>query len=258
MDFTSLAMLSSRKLWHICFILNLADSPSAGIVKRDIDCNATILGLLFDDCQYMSSIEMAGVGINAAESNGNIWIGEDGPNTFTFTNNADPPAPVTLVMWDNPEGDFGSSFMNDRIPKITYSLEAAGDSVTISLENGVSGGWSGLYNRMTTLSAYGQIYNTWGEFTTGDYATVDVSREVNMSGNTMSVSVETGCKADMDNCSFQCKDGANECGDPGTYDLLNCSPDTNPNAATGTVDGVNPEGGCMGWDNGGHLDIEFS
>lgn len=203
----------------------------------------------------MTNIGMAGQGENHFGSNGYIWIGDDGPNTFTFTNRAAQNVPITLIMWDFPPNDYEASFMNVRAPKISYSLPNVGDSVTISLENGISGGWSTLNEHLTTLSQYGQIFNTWGEFTTGQYATVDVSRLVNMGGNVQTVNVATGCVADMDRCSFHCKNGANSCGDSGSYDLLNCSPDSNPNASTGTYDGINPEGGCQGWSNGGHLDI---
>lgn len=208
-----------------------------------------------EDCQHMNDIGMAGMGDNIFGNNGYIWIGDDGPNTFTFTNAAAQALPMTLILWDNPVGDYQSSFMNVRTPKISYSLSNVGDSVTISLANGISGGWATLNNHVTTLSQYGQVFNTWGEFTTGDYATVDVSREVNMGGNIQSIQVATGCVADMNLCSFQCNNGQNSCGDSGTYNLLGCTPDVNPNSSTGTYDGINPEGGCMGWANGGHLDV---
>lgn len=219
------------------------------------DCNMLVPGLNYDDCVHMYNIGMAGMGDNVVGNNGYIWIGDDGPNTFTFTNNAAEEMPITLIIWDFADGDYESSFMNVRRPKISYSLPYVGSSVTISLANGISGGWSALNNHVTTLSQYGQVYNTWGEFTTGEWATVNVSRLVNMGGNQLSVNVATGCVADMNMCSFHCKWGANECGESGSYDLLQCTPDVNPNASYGTWDGINPEGGCMGWTNGGHLDV---
>ena len=219
------------------------------------DCTSLVEGVSFDDCQRMADIGMAGIGENIFGGNGHIWIGDDGPNTFTFTNQGSEP--TILVLWDNPLGDYESSFMNVRTPKVSYSLPNLGDSVTVSLENGISGGWSTLTGLSTTLSTWGQIYNTWGEFTTGDWATVNVSRLVNMGGDGMSISVATGCRTNMDTCSFHCKGGANECGDSGSYDLVNCDPNTNPFASIGTWDGINPEGGCQGWSNGGHLDISL-
>jgi hypothetical protein len=203
----------------------------------------------------MSDIGMAGQGYNPTSNNGQIWIGNDGPNTFTFTNHAGV-SQFTLIIWNNPSGDYQSSFMNVRVSQVSYSL-AIDQSVTISIANGVSGGWAGLYNGVTTLSQYGQIYNTWGEFTTGDYATVDVSREVNMGGNAMSINLDSGCVSNMSQCVFTCKNG-NTCGDSGTYDLLNCAAGSQPGANTGTYDGINPEGGCQGFANGGHGSVSFT
>lgn len=220
-------------------------------------CDGLVPGLNAQDCQWMSNIGMAGQGDNVLSNNGYIWIGNDGPNTFTFTNEATNPSPVpvTLILWDMPPGDYESSFMNVRRPKVSYSLPNIGDSVTISLVNGVSGGWAALNNHATTLSQWGQIFNTWGEFTTGSYATADVSREVNMEGNSMSIRTSGGCVSNMDTCVFTCYSGVS-CGDPGTYQLLNCAPGSQPGASYGLFDG-NPSGGCQGWSDGGHLDISL-
>ncbi|KAH8901481.1 hypothetical protein GQ53DRAFT_851241 [Thozetella sp. PMI_491] len=226
------------------------------VEKRSPNCAALVTGLNLGDCQHMSAIGMAYQGVNAVSANGNIWIGSGGANTFTFTNRADTPGavPVTLIVWDAPAGDYTASFMNVKKPKISYSLPNVGDSVTISVANGISGGWAALNNHATTLNQYGQIYNTWGEFTTGDYATVDVSREVNMGGNRMAVTVKrNGCATNYDTCSFQCKSG-NTCGDSGTYNLVNCAAGSQPGATYGLYNG-NPSGGCQGWSGGGHLDI---
>lgn len=145
--------------------------------------------------------------------------------------------------------------MNKRQAQITYSLPAAGDSVTISIARDISGGFSTLHNHETTLSQWGQIYNTWGEFTTGEWATVDVSRLVNMSGNEIAITVaDNGCVSDMNRCSFHCKSG-NTCGDSGTYLLVDCENGSQPGASYGSWDGINPEGGCQGWGQNGHVDV---
>lgn len=200
----------------------------------------------------MSQIGMAGQGTNARTSSGHsIWLGSSGPNLFKFYNKASPAVPIILILWDNPAGDYQSSFMNVRTPKISYSIPAGG-VVTISLTNGVSGGWTALYNHKTTLSQYGQIYNTWGEFTTGNSATVDISREIHMAGNSIDAKVTTGCTANMNTCAFVCKSG-DTCGTSGSYNLVGC---TGKNAAYGTYNG-NPSGGCQGWSNGGQIDASF-
>jgi hypothetical protein len=202
----------------------------------------------------MSSIGMKGQGLNPTVDNDLIWIGSDGANTFNFTNNADDGVSVTLIVWNNPEYDYASSFMNVNVPQISYSL-ANLESVIISIANGVSGGWAGLYNHESELTDDGQINNWWGEFTTGPYATVDITGEVNMAGNPMSVEVSTVCVADADRCIFKCLDG-NTCGESLTYELVGCEEGSQHGATYGEYFG-NPAGGCQGWNNAGKLDITF-
>jgi hypothetical protein len=192
----------------------------------------------------MSHIGMWGQGRNSRGNNGQAWIGNGGPNTITFYNHA--RFVVTLVLWTG-----ATSWVNVNQPQITWSL-APGQRVTVSLANGVSGAWSGLYNHRTIL-VDGQIFNTWGEFTTGGWATVDITREPNMGGNAMNAKVSTGCLADMNSCSFQCKSG-NRCGAAGSYKLVNC---VGPNKANGIDPWGQPSGGCQGWSNGGHIDAGF-
>jgi hypothetical protein len=226
---------------------------SATVRKRGLECSSLSFGLSDEDCLHMSNIGMAGQGDNAASPTGNIWIGDDGPNTLNFTNQSG--GPITVIVWDAPLSNYVASFVNVRQPKISYSLPSTGNWVSVSVENGVSGGWSALVNGQTQLSQYGQIDNTWGEFTTGNYATVDISREVNMSGTQMSARTSGGCISDMDTCVFVCKSG-NTCGEAGSYTLQNCQPGSQPGATYGEVEN-NPTGGCQGWSNGGHIDISL-
>ncbi|RYP37234.1 hypothetical protein DL767_003053 [Monosporascus sp. MG133] len=257
-------------------------------ILRAPNCASLAYGLTLEDCDWMSQIGMANQGVNPTWNNGLIWIGNDGEYTFTFTNDASYPGvedvPLTVIIWNFPPGDyegnhdseplftpvtqsvhmkerfqltlFTASFMNVRQPQISYSLPRTGDSVTISVARDVSGAFGALHGHTTTLSQWGQLYNTWGEFTTGDWATVDVSRLVNMGGNDMEITVrDNGCVSDMNRCSFWCKNNMLTCGDSGTYDLVNCDPGSQPGATYGSWDGINPDGGCQGWGNGGHLDI---
>lgn len=218
--------------------------------RRDFDCSDLAFGLNRPDCQYMSSIGMAGQGANENVSNGHIWIGDDGPNTFTFTNQA--KVPLVLVLWDFLPNGYQAAFMNVRRPKVSYSLHNR-DEVTVSVANGVSGGWSTLVNSETRLTQHGLIDNTWGEFTTGEHATVDISREVNMSGTGIAVRTSGDCTSDMDTCVFVCRSGTT-CGESGTYELLNCQPGSQPGAAYGTFANA-ASGGCQGWSNGGRLQV---
>ncbi|TGO47314.1 hypothetical protein BOTNAR_0532g00070 [Botryotinia narcissicola] len=220
--------------------------------KRGFPCDSPVAGLTAADCKHMSTIGMAGMGTNAKAANGAVWIGSQGPNTFVFKNSA--AALVTVIIWTQAAGDYQSSFMNARKPQVSYSL-GAGQSVTVSMANGVSGGWAGLYNQKTTLSQYGQVFNTWGEFTTGAYATVDVSREVNMGGNAMTIQVGS-CTSSMSKCVFTCKSG-NTCGNAGTYSLINCAAGSQTGATYGFASGQ-PSGGCHGFNNGGKVSFTFS
>lgn len=45
----------------------------------------------------MARVGMAGMGDNVLEDNRHIWIGDDGPNTFQFTNKASE-GPITLIL----------------------------------------------------------------------------------------------------------------------------------------------------------------
>jgi hypothetical protein len=129
------------------------------------------------------------------------------------------------------------SWMSDpaKPPLITVGLNP-GESTTISCGD-VTGGMAAVYSG-TTLSPYGQVYQTWVEFTYGAYGTVDVSREVNMSGNPVSV-VGSKCTTDMSTCVFTCK-SANQCMDAGTYVLNNCGPQNG-----GQTDLAAMNGGCL-------------
>ncbi|KAK3316616.1 hypothetical protein B0H66DRAFT_561738 [Apodospora peruviana] len=225
-----------------------ANAPSSALVARGFDCGNPVRGLAREDCQYLSQIGFAGYGQNP--SSGNIWIGNNGPNVFTFSNKA--TVDVTLVIWDQSNGD-ASSFVTAHAPKITWTIPRGG-SVQVSLQNGVSGGYSGIYRGQTKISQWGQVGNTWGEFTTGQDATINISREINMSGNIFSAKVSTGCLADMNHCAYVCKSG-NTCGESGTYSLIGCKEQPNNNAG---MRGSNPAGGCAGWSNGsGRIDAQF-
>ncbi|KAK0702562.1 hypothetical protein B0T21DRAFT_405649 [Apiosordaria backusii] len=233
--------------------------------NSNMSCFALGHGLSGPDCEYMASIGMFDQGRNAIHNNGKIWIGADGPNTFTFINGAG--VPIILVMWYALLNDNTASFMNVRRPEISYSLPETGSAVEISAANGVPGGWSLLYNHSTTLSEYGQIANTFGEFSTGIYATIDVSRLVNMAGNSVMVRVFKGepaldttlqpvCVSDMRTCAYVCTSkSVRSCGATGTYQLINCG---GQNAVAGIDDHGNPTGGCQGWANGGHIEVIFT
>ncbi|KAK4220615.1 hypothetical protein QBC38DRAFT_462401 [Podospora fimiseda] len=230
--------------------------------SSNFSCSPLAQGLSLDDCNYMASIGMFGQGKNPLANNGRIWIGTDGPNTFTFINGGG--GSLTLVMWYADLNDDQASFMNVRQPEISYSLPNTGSAVEVSVGNGVPGGWTVLYDHVTELNQYGQISNTFGEFSSGSWATVDVSRLVNMSGDPMTIRVYTGepattkglkpvCVSDLNTCAYACRVyGENSCGETGSYDLIGCG---GPNAVKSTDLHGNPNGGCQGWSFGGHIEV---
>ncbi len=220
--------------------------------KRGNSCSNVVQGLLREDCEYMSSMGVSEMGLNEFGNNGRIWIGDDGPNELTFSNRA--ASPIIVLIWQSVGYD--SSFVHAVQPYVTYSLPNTGDSVVISVGDTISGAFAALYDRTTTLTQYGQVYNTWGEFTSGQYATINVSREPNMSGNRIEILSGGGCVSNMDRCVFKCHSG-NQCGKEFEYYLQDCdalSQDGNPHL--GYVNGQ-PEGGCGGWENGGKVQIDF-
>ncbi|KAI0022979.1 hypothetical protein F4780DRAFT_730939 [Xylariomycetidae sp. FL0641] len=201
----------------------------------------------------MQKIGMAYQGENSKANNGKVWIGDDGPNKFTYTNKAN--VPVTLVLWVTPTGDYEAAFMNVRRAAVTYSMKPD-ESITLSLANGISGAWAYLFNEKTILSN-GYVFESWGEYTTGAYATVDHSMLPNTKGNPQTITVkDTGCVSDSTRCYFACIDESVEsCGyGKGEVKLVNCDPSSQPGANYGLFGGE-PQGGCTGFSNGGEVDI---
>lgn len=226
---------------------------------QNFDCNFPARRLNRGDCEYLQRIGFSNQGANADRPGNGAWIGSDGAYTFKFTNDANHPGPVgvIIVLWlmEGPK-DYQASFVNARQPRITVSLPNQGDSVVISLAEGQIGAWAAVNGHNTVLTQYGQISNTWGEFNTKRVGnTFDISKEVDMQGNFMEIRANNGCVANEDLCVFKCINGARSCGNAGEYKIFNCGP-PNPGAQS-APDGMN--GGCSGWGNNGrgHLDVSL-
>jgi hypothetical protein len=159
------------------------------------------------------------------------------------------PQHAILAIWhSHNDKDYAASWLNDHKAEITYSLEPF-QKVTISVANHyLQSGFSAIY---PDTHVQGQIYNTWGEFSTnGRDSVINVSREPWMKGQMVSAKPRNSqCIADMTHCSFVCKSG-DRCGEAGTYNLINCDP------ALGAINSQypKPEGGCRMGD-GGDIDI---
>jgi len=195
------------------------------------------------DASKLSALGVGSLGINAYVSNGQAWLGSDGAYQANFYNGAGED--LILVCWG-----VAGSWINAVQPVITASI-AAGSSLTASFADGASGACSAIYSDTELVN--GQASNTWMEFTFGEYGVVDVSREVNMSGHSISV-VGPTCTTDMDTCVFVCASG-NVC--TTGYLLLNCANGSQAGANYGEYDG-SPSGGCGGMGSSATLAVTFS
>ena len=190
--------------------------------------NSNVVAAASVSTSSLLSLGFKALGLNAAANNGQCWLGSDGPNVNTLVNGAS--SSIIAVVW----GAAGSWMTGATPPLITIAL-APGQSQAVSCGS-VSGGIAAIYPG-TTLTPFGQIQNSWVEFTWGSYGTFDVSREVYMNGNPVSVKGST-CTADFGNCVFVCNSGTT-CFAAGTYTLQNCSP-----ANGGGSDAAAMNGGC--------------
>jgi hypothetical protein len=182
----------------------------------------------------LQRIGLAQTGVNPTTNKGNVWLGVDGAYTTDFINESGEE--IVLVVWG-----VAGSWVNAVKPLIMVTIPA-GASQTVSFANGASGAWAPIYPD-TTLSQWGQISQTWGEYTfNGQSTTFDVSREVNMNGRAMSITDGT-CISDFSRCVFRCIGGVASC--LTGYELFNCEPGSQPGAHVGHLDGVD-SGGCSG------------
>jgi hypothetical protein len=195
------------------------------------------------DASKLSSLGVASLGINSAVSNGQAWLGDDGEYQSVFTN--DSGEDIILVCWG-----VAGSWINAVQPTITASI-TSGSSLTVSFADSASGACTAIYEDTELVN--GQASNTWMEFTFGEYGVVDVSREVNMNGHSLSI-VGPTCTSDMDTCVFVCSSGT-VC--TTGYLLQNCANGSQEGANYGEYDG-SPSGGCGGMGSSATLQVTWS
>lgn len=180
-------------------------------------------------------------------ANGTAWLGNDGPYTNDFQN--DSGEDIILIIWG-----LAGSWVNTIVPLITVPI-VAGTKQMISFANGASGAWAPIYGD-TSLSVYGQIEQTWGEYTfNGQWNTVDVSREVNMNGRPMQI-ITPKCTSDFTRCVFQCATGVSSC--LTGYELFNCQSGSQLGAQYGIDSHGAPSGGCSGMGTSAQIITIFS
>ena len=195
------------------------------------------------DVAKLSALGVLSSGVNSYAPNGAVWLGDSGAYKSEFSNQSGQD--LILVVWG-----VAGSWVNVVQPQITASIPA-GQSIWLSFADGVSGGFTAVYG--DTQLVNGQLSNTWGEFTFGQWGVVDVSREVKMDGHNLSI-VGPSCTTDMNTCVFVCSTG-NVC--MFDYLLVNCENGSQPGANYGIHEGA-PSGGCGGMGSAASLKTTFS
>ena len=119
-------------------------NDSLAVRSAKIDCGDIPSFLTADDCNYLSSIGVAGVG----KGDDQIKVGSDG-DLFFVLNNASPGQDLIVLVW---YGD--KQWINANAPVLTISLPA-GSSMDISLaDNGLSGGFGGKAESLCIYSSH--------------------------------------------------------------------------------------------------------
>lgn len=233
-----------------------AAAPMELETRGTLACGSPVAGLTAGDCNILSNLGVKAMGTSAGTS-----VGTKNPNTWNVQNKSGKS--IIIVAWGNQ-----GSWVNAVAPDVTYTL-APGASVTLSTPVGYSGAMSAIYGTDTKL-VNGQISNTWLEFTTGQWGVINVSREVNTKGNTLSATLTSTsnqkCTTDFTKCYFSCTGApaGNTCwqpfsaANPTGYQLYNCAGGSQPGAQKGSYAGGD-SGGCGGFSaTGGHTDVIWS
>ena len=161
-------------------------------------------------------------GILAPSSDGSCVEGSGNKNVVEISNQSGDD--LVWLCWGG-----AGSWVNVDAPIMALGI-SNGDTQTISFADTASGQQGGACAPVTldTTTANGQINNTWLEATFNEWGTVDVSREVNMYGHSITAKTAAGCTSSMDWCVFKCNDqggtdNSGHCGDAGSYGLVSCS-----------------------------------
>ena len=230
-----------------------SSAEAAATSSSSSDDLGDIIGDLVSD--FMHGVEKVAsklgckVGKNDKSDNGGIWIGGDSKWKAEFTNEHSDDA--VLYCWK--ADGYSGMIIKDNTPDISVGIQS-GQSVEISFAENVPSACAPVFSD-TKLAMFGGVDNTWWEVTFGQYGAFDVSRNVNMKGNTIA-SKGSKCTSDMETCVFKCKDSSLASCETG-YDLYNC------NAAGGGGGGYDvvmqgTGGGCNMAEEGETVKVSFS
>lgn len=165
-------------------------------------------------------------GMQQPKNDGSISTSPGNPNKVSVSNKSGKD--MLYVCWGS-----AGSWVNANAPIIAQPISSGGSS-TLYFANTASGAQGGACCPVfaDTQMKNGQLVETWVEATFNQYGTVDVSREVTMSGTT--VQVTSGqCVSNMSQCVFECTNGQDTCGAAGTYALKNPGTDCNGDTMNG-------------------------
>ncbi|KAF2148254.1 hypothetical protein K461DRAFT_282682 [Myriangium duriaei CBS 260.36] len=230
------------------------------------------------DVSYLQSKNIL-IGANeacATEATNAVTVGSTGgPFVVEFTNNHDED--IVLVVWSGKTagqwGAIDATFIGAQQPDVTHTLQS-NTSTWVSFDpakapggTAVSGGWGAVYPGKGLSAVSGQLDNTIGEYTfstANSFSTTDVSRLIQMKGNSMEIenylnkadadddSTNPACASTMDKCAFVCDDKS----------VLSCMfgalVDCVAGAAGNTADASGQDGGCAGMSaSGGYMKVSF-
>ncbi|KAF1966551.1 hypothetical protein BU23DRAFT_517833 [Bimuria novae-zelandiae CBS 107.79] len=224
-----------------------SEAPSSGSSGSDFASD------ILDGIDALVSKLGAQLGLNSKTENGQIWIGEGGKHSATFTNTADKEA--TLFCWGKT-----TMWINANQPLISIKL-GPGESQKLSAADGFSGGCGAAFDDSNLFM--GLLNESILEFTFGAGANgcFDISREINMKGVKLTAKgakCTSGFDGSGDSCTFICTaSGAERCGEGGGDYAIDVGSSTNGPCMVGkdpyTGDAA---GGCQMADDGGeHLEV---
>ncbi|KAF2494662.1 hypothetical protein BU16DRAFT_539928 [Lophium mytilinum] len=214
-----------------------SSSPAAAASSKASTPSLTGAILEAADKAKLLALGFIGEGLNEGAAS----VGSDGPYVADVSNTSGED--LIFVCWAG-----ATSWVNAHVPALTVSI-ASGSSKSISFTDSFSGACSAVYEDTELVN--GQVSNTWLEATFGAWGTYDVSREVNMSGHSISA-VGPTCTSDMNTCVFKCNSG-NSCMSAGSYSLHNCG-----SGAVGTASDGGASGGCQGLGSAATIKVTLS
>ncbi|KAG9187572.1 hypothetical protein G6011_05443 [Alternaria panax] len=172
---------------------------------------------LLDGVQEWAEKLQCKTGLNKKSSWNGIWIGDDGKWKAEFINDRSNED-MLLSCWQ--AKGFSGMSLNVNSPDVLVKVPA-GKSVSLSFQEKMPSACAPLYPS-TALAQFGGVNNTWWEVTFGKDGAFDVSRNINMNGDSIS-SKGSKCVSDMETCVFKCKNGMDTCEKGTDYDLYNCN-----------------------------------